>query len=100
VTCDAVKCSEVLTCDCVLRSSPHTIGPVVAPTLSPSTLTDFPLLSMSPCWKYLRVFIYNTNAVLMLVFVYNTNAVLMLGVRARTLRSGRETGWEGGGGSG
>ena len=75
-------------CDCMLRSSPHTIGPVVAPTLSPSTLTDFPLLSMSPCWKYLRVFIYNTNA------------VLMLGVRARTLRSGRETGWEGGGGSG
>ncbi len=31
--------------------SPHTIGPVDAATRVPSTLTDLPLLSMSPCWK-------------------------------------------------
>ena len=31
--------------------SPHTMGPVDAATRVPSTLTDLPLLSMSPCWK-------------------------------------------------
>ena len=33
--------------------SPHTMGPVEVATRVPSTLTDLPLLSMSPCWKYL-----------------------------------------------